>query len=121
MACDDCQSVTQKLKKVSASADYHTSGDNCCFKNVCEKYCSYKCSNCLFTNKIDIEDSFDNFYDAFICSTCSTVNNVKVVFYGDIKEACRRYCQCGLHEKDDFYVRGLEPTSKNKIIKSNFN
>ena len=64
MACDDCQSVNQKLKKVSACADYHTSGDNCCFKNACEKYCSYKCSNCLFTNKIDIEDSKVVIYDS---------------------------------------------------------
>ena len=105
--CDDCKGTSQELKEVTACSDYHT-GHMCCFKNVCASACSYNCSYCSSINKINLEDSFDNFYDSFTCWKCSAVNEVSIEFYGDLKETCRRYCRCGLHEKDDFNVQGLE-------------
>ncbi len=108
LACDDCKNNDQELKEVSACSDYHTGDGMCCFKNICINYCSYKCLQCSSINKINIEDSFDNFYDAFICWKCYSVNEVNVKFYGDLKETCRRYCECGIHERTHFNVNGLE-------------
>ena len=111
LECDDCKNNKQELKEVSACAYCHNTGTGdcmCCVKNICINYCSYKCGQCFSINKINIEDSFENFYDAFICWKCYSVNEVNVKFYGDLKESCRRYCECGLHERTHFNVNGLE-------------
>ena len=36
------------------------------------------------------------------------VNEVNVTFYGDLKETCRWYCECGLHERTHFNINGGE-------------
>ena len=107
--CSDCHSNSQELHEVAACSDYHVNGMSCCFKQVCADFCTFSCSSCSAANKIYLEDSVDNFYEAFECWKCATINDVKVVYWGDVKESCRRYCEsCTLHTTDKVVVKGKE-------------
>ena len=91
--CMDCDTQTT-LIEVSACPDYHLYGIVCCFKYVCKDYCTYICSQCDTTNKISQKDvrHNDNYYDGYKCYNCKTVNEIKTIYYGNLKEMCDRYC-----------------------------
>ena len=110
MNCDDCNTKCLNLKKVQSCSDAHSNphpdGPDCCFKFICNHFCKYTCTHCFTLNKIDINESHDNFYESFTCWNCSKSNPVTVKFWGDIRENCHRYCKCGVYEIDTFELSG---------------
>lgn len=110
--CEDCGNTTQ-LCTVSACPEPHTSGNKCCTKDVCADYCRYTCL-CGMENYISREDldHLDNYMEGFICFSCGNKNDAHCLFWGDLRENCRRYCNADrCMNTYSFIVYGRAPPS----------
>ena len=95
--CDDC-GIINFLENKEACTDYHTSGYNCCNKNICTDGCIYKCDQCFESNQIYEKDGY---IEKFKCWNCQTLTDVVIIWFGmSIMEACKRYCGCSLNSWD---------------------
>ena len=99
--CEDCNEKGD-LIIVDCCSDYHVYGMHCCKKAVCKTTCTHTCTYCNTTNYISRDDQYeyDNYLNIFICFHCENQSTKKNVFYGDLDESCRRYCECGFISSD---------------------
>ena len=90
-----------------ACADYHTSGQPCCYKSVCKLGCFTDCTECKTRNYFSTE-RYDGYAESIKCWKCEKFFKIEVQFWGNLRENCRRYCNCGIDEMDEFSIQGYK-------------
>jgi len=107
--CQDCDTIN-KLHRVEACVDQHThcGTDMCCYKDICVNGCTYSCTECSSVNMVVMGQ--DNYCVGFNCYKCRHMNPIEVIFFGNLKFICERYCDMGCYDNETFIVNGTNGT-----------
>lgn len=107
--CEDCNRRLPKylLKEYLACADSHSGGYPCCWKSICKLGCYINCSNCNKRNYFTTTIDYEGYADHIHCWNCKEYFQVEVKYWNDLKESCRRYCNCGIDKLDRFIIDGF--------------
>lgn len=107
--CDDCKTLSNDTREISACTDDHLFGYKCCTKTVCVK-CTYKCANesCQQIYKVNIDDSYDNFYEFTRCPYCDFETPRNICYWGDLRKDCQELCGCSMYKNGPIVVNGTK-------------